>query len=153
VQIKGGGGLGVIDIVSFNRALVRKCRWRLLGESLWGRVLGARYGKRALLGESGCFDKGSLWWRDLGRVCEGSEGVNWFENHVMRIVGDGKDVRFWHDKWTGMTLLRDKFRRLYNASLLKEGCVALWLIWVFGRVVDGFGHLGGVETSLIMKKI
>nr|KYP50951.1 hypothetical protein KK1_027161 [Cajanus cajan] len=48
-QVRGRGtllGLGIRDVFNFNKALVCKCRWRILCErrALWVRVLRSKYG-------------------------------------------------------------------------------------------------------------
>ncbi|XP_024640724.1 uncharacterized protein [Medicago truncatula] len=48
----------------------------------------------------------------------------WFQNHVSRSLGDGSNVLFWMDVWVGELLLRDRFRRLYDLSVLKGESVA-----------------------------
>ena len=77
---KKEGGLGVRDVTKFNAALLGKWRWRLLVEtkSLWVKVVSAKYGRGVILGEQECFAVGSVWWRDLGKICAGvAEEQGW----------------------------------------------------------------------------
>lgn len=77
--------------------------------SLWCRVLDAKY--------SGSVKRSdSRWWRDINSVCFGSGQGNWFNEAICRRVGDGSEVRFWFDDWTGGGSLKEKFPRLFNLS-------------------------------------
>ncbi|XP_024636614.1 uncharacterized protein [Medicago truncatula] len=53
------------------------------------------------------------------------EGVaRWFEDNTRRIMGDGRDILFWHDIWVGEIPLKIKFPRLYELVEDKECSVA-----------------------------
>jgi len=43
---------------------------------------------------------------------------------VARVIGNGRSTQFWHDLWCGTTLLRDRFRRLFQLSLQADERVA-----------------------------
>ncbi|XP_057432075.1 uncharacterized protein LOC130724818 [Lotus japonicus] len=92
---KHRGGMGFRDLVDFNHALLAKQAWRLLltGNSLLYRVLKARYFPRtSILNAQLGFQPSYSWrsiWETLGTV---QEGLKWR-------VGDGKDIRIWHDAW------------------------------------------------------
>jgi hypothetical protein len=108
------GGLRVRRIKEFNSALLGKRSWRLLvdKESLWFRVLSARYGVGG--GQlRDCDRTTSLWWRDIAALRE----------HVSRVVGNGRVTRFWTDVWVGGLLFGDRFYRLFDLSLNKKLCV------------------------------
>jgi hypothetical protein len=85
------GGLGVRRIREFNTALLGKWCWRMLleRESLWFKVLSARYGM-----EEGRLRGGgreaSLWWRDVHALCR----EEWFSGHISRSVRNGKHTLF-----------------------------------------------------------
>ncbi|AES72012.1 transmembrane protein, putative [Medicago truncatula] len=105
--------LEVRRIREFNIALLGKWGWRCLvdRDSLWYRVLSARYGEEdGRLCQGG--RDGSLWWRDIYQLCE--EG--WFNSHVSRSVGNGKNTLFWTDVWVGGVSLHDRFSRLFQLS-------------------------------------
>jgi len=50
--------------------------------------------------------------------------VNWFDDNVRRVVGDGKGTFFWTDNWVGRVPLWTKFHRLFNLSIHQECTVA-----------------------------
>ena len=135
---KESGGLGVKDIVKFNRALLGKWRWRALSEDkgLWWRVLNEKYGGVVELGSEESFQKGSSWWIDIGRVACGEGEGSWFEEGITKVVGCGSRVKFWEDKWTGGEILKNKFKRVFEISNQKGGG---WRIWGGGREIYGFG--------------
>ncbi|KEH42584.1 transmembrane protein, putative [Medicago truncatula] len=114
-----GGRLGV-----FNVALVGKRCWRMLMEleSLWYRVLKARYGE---YGEV-----------TGGRVREGfGEGVGrWFDNNIRREVGNRRNTLFWYDTWVWEVPLSIKFPRLFDLAMNKESMVEeMWRLgWLEG---------------------
>ena len=64
------GGLGIIDIRSFNLALLGKWIWRLSTNKggLWKEILDSKYGGWRSLREGDKFSRGSLWWKDLKEV-------------------------------------------------------------------------------------
>jgi hypothetical protein len=112
--------LGVRRIRDFNTALLGKWCWRLLvdRDSLWYRVLSARYGT-----EGGCVREGgreaSVWWRDISAL----RSEEWFGGNVSRYVGDGRNTLFWKDAWVGGVSFRDRFHRLFELSMLKNESV------------------------------
>ncbi|MCI72678.1 C-terminal binding protein, partial [Trifolium medium] len=53
----------------------------------------------------------------------GSVG-GWFEESILKKVGDGSDTLFWTDPWLGGSLLCERFRRLFDLSENKSGSVA-----------------------------
>jgi len=85
------GGLGVRRIREFNIALLGKWCWRLLEDtdSMWFRVLSARYGVEGgrLLGGG---REASMWWRDIFALCR----EEWFATHIRRSVGNGRTLDF-----------------------------------------------------------
>ena len=123
---KEGGGLGVKDIVKFNRALLGKWRWWVLSEetALWWRVLNEKYGGVVELGSEESFQIGSNWWVDIGRVASGEREGKWFEESISKVVGCGIRINFWEDKWLGGEILKDKFKRVYEISNQKNWKVA-----------------------------
>ena len=48
---------------------------------------------------------------------------DWLSEGVVRVIGDGLSTYFWHDPLCGPTILRVKFRRLYNLSIQVDGKV------------------------------
>ncbi|MCH99671.1 receptor-like kinase, partial [Trifolium medium] len=112
----------------FNTALLGKWRWRLLVDrgGLWYKVLVDRYGKVAgRLAVGGRSD--SLWWREVSKIRdgEGAEGEGWFEESIVRRIGNGVDTFFWTDPWLGGIPLSVKYRRLFDLSNKKSSSVVV----------------------------
>jgi len=110
------GGLGVRRIREFNVALLGKWCWRLLEDrdSLWFRVLSARYGTdEGRLRGGG--REASEWWR----VVHNLSRENWFSDHVSRWVGNGRTTLFWSDMWCGRVSFSVRFSRLFELSVFK----------------------------------
>jgi hypothetical protein len=89
------GGLGVRNMIKFNRALMGKWLWRLALErdALWRKVVDIKYGS---MGGGWCSKEvgGSFVvgvWKCIWR------GWNAFAAHVRYEVRDGSKVLFWHD--------------------------------------------------------
>ena len=118
-QPRDKGGLGVIDIGKFNLALLGKWIWRLKSKerSLWEDILVSKYGGWRDLRSQGQKSKDSVWRRDLRKVWNLEEWGNDFEDRGQWEVGDGKEIRFWEDKWLDNDTLLHKFPRLFSVSL------------------------------------
>ena len=77
-------------------------------ESLWFKVLSARYGM-----EEGRLKSGG---RDVHVLCR----EEWFRHNVSRVIRSGKNTLFWSDVWMGEVSLRDSFPRLFDLSLFQD---------------------------------
>lgn len=123
---KKEGGLGIKNIEWFNKALLSKWRWRLLmgDEGMWVRVVKARYGyieASELWGEgANNGEKGSSWWRNIGRSGESSFSVDWFKDGLHRCLGKGDETKFWEDKWLGNMPFKGVYPRLFQISKYKN---------------------------------
>ena len=122
----------VTRIRDFNIALLGKWCWRLLvdRDSLWYRVLSARYGMNG-----GCIRKGgceaSVWWRDVSAM----RSEEWFGGNVSCFVGDGKNTFFWTNAWVGGVSFSDRFNRLFELSMPKNESV--FSMHTLGWGIDG----------------
>ena len=126
------GGLGVRRIREFNSALLGKWCWRWLTEkeSLWYRVLAAKYGEEGgRLVDGARLD--SAWWHAIATL----RREEWFNSHVARSVGNGKQIYFWWDVWVGGVSFREKFSRLFELAMDK------W-VSVFDMCQLGWGENG-----------
>jgi len=72
------------------------------------------------MNESSIARKNSTWWKDLCKACDVGNNDNCFDNNVKWYIKDGKNVRFWDDRWVGDLPLKERFPRLYAISLCKE---------------------------------
>jgi hypothetical protein len=132
---KKEGGLGVKNLCLMNLSLLAKWRWKLLvdGDELWKKVIVAKYGGNAI----GCANLeiennrayASGWWR--GICCLDREG-GWFSNAALKILGNGRTIKFWQDVWVGDQSLVSRFPRLYGISTQKDGLVS-----EMGSMVNG----------------
>ncbi|GAU33855.1 hypothetical protein TSUD_66410 [Trifolium subterraneum] len=128
------GGLGVRKLREFNSTSLGKWCWRMLVErdSLWFRVLEARYGmERGRLCAGGT--RGSTWWREIVRIRDGGGELEggWFGEHIRKKVGDGSDTFFWTDPWMDGILLCKRYGRLYELAdnksvMVDEMCSLGW---------------------------
>ncbi|XP_020220498.1 uncharacterized protein LOC109803368 [Cajanus cajan] len=111
--------------LSFYKAPTGKWKWRMLTEpnSQWVRVLNSKYAKE----DGSWVVEGrtcSKWWVDMQSVVDAVHGCSgWWNQHVRHVLGNGKQTRFWHDRWIGETRFWDEFSRLYEISLNKNDSV------------------------------
>ncbi|KAK2414519.1 hypothetical protein QL285_037103 [Trifolium repens] len=121
------GGLGVRKVKEFNISLLGKWCWRLLQEpeSLWFKVLAAKYGMRDGQVDSGG-SRASSWWQDINSIRFGNEvgDGRWYVDNVVKRVGDGETTLFWKDNWVDGISLKSQFDRLFDLCLDKEVTVA-----------------------------
>ncbi|GFS40543.1 hypothetical protein Acr_00g0069200 [Actinidia rufa] len=119
---KKGGGLGIRDLVLFNKALLGKWIWRFaVGEDkLWCRVLRGKYG--TIRGDWRTkaidhFHETGLWkgimqvWGD-------------FCPHVFYQLGNGNKISFWYDAWCCQESLRKRFLELFALAFEQAALVA-----------------------------
>ena len=93
---KEDGGLGIKNIEMFNMALIGKWMWRALNEKnkYWVRVLEAKYGCSGGWLKVEGNNTGSIWWKDLKRVCQLNVEGGWLRNSLHRKLGNGMNIRF-----------------------------------------------------------
>lgn len=125
------------DIKLVNLSLLAKWRWRLVQDDfpLWKRVLSDKYGKEVLCLVDPVHTRwpthASQWWKDLMALDIGV-GTNWFNNEMVRRVGNGESTRFWKDVWIGVRPLKEVFPRLFSLSNHKDAFVGE--VWGFSGV-------------------
>jgi len=102
------GGLGIKDIGCFNDALLTKWKWRFVAveEGLWRDILEARYGSWRNMNISLEHRNQSLWWKDLCQTCGKGIQSNLFDCRSKWILGDGRCVKFWEDRWAEDRVLK-----------------------------------------------
>ena len=66
----------------------------------------------------------SLWWKDLCGICSKGAKSNWFDCRSKWILGDGRSVKFWKDRWVEDIVLKEKFPRLFLISTCKDSLVS-----------------------------
>ena len=111
-------GLGVKCLSILNKAFLSTWNWRFASEreALWNQVIRGKYGE----------DRGG--W--CSREVRGAHGVwlwkgirmNWelVGARILFLVGNGRRVRFWRDKWCRDSPLCVSFPSLFTLSVDKE---------------------------------
>ena len=86
-----------------------KWKWRFITEKerLWVRILESKCGRRGS-GVNKVDKFNSLWWRHLQSIDKEEWRIraNWFDNNLIREVGNGVDTSFWEDPWLVGVVLR-----------------------------------------------
>jgi len=119
---KSAGGLGVLDLSVFNKALLGKWLWSLLSEDqpLWGQVVKYRYFRRKrvfnLKGKKG--GKVSNQWKGIQKISEAFRAGIHFE------AGAGTQISFWKDLWLQDSCLSSCFPQLFLAAKHQDCTVA-----------------------------
>lgn len=61
-------------------------------------------------------------WKDISFIgIQNSNIFNFFLGNCNIKVGDGCRIKFWHDKWCGVSCLKEEFPSLFNLSTEKSG--------------------------------
>jgi hypothetical protein len=50
-----------------------------------------------------------------------------FSSHTIFELGDGSEIRFWHDKWYRVQVFNDIFPDLYSFACVKDASMADYL--------------------------
>ncbi|GKD73006.1 hypothetical protein Tco_1331288, partial [Tanacetum coccineum] len=70
-------------------------------------------------------------WYDIVKIREEIDRVGLeFTSVYVGEVGDGRDIRFWVDRWVDNRRLYDRFPRLFHLDSRKEGSVMDKILWV-----------------------
>lgn len=67
------------------------------------------------------------------RQVEGGNKRDWFNQALVKRVGDRRDTFFWKDKWAGDDLLLQTFPRLFSLAVNKEAKIGETGEWVDER--------------------
>ncbi|GKA01806.1 RNA-directed DNA polymerase, eukaryota, reverse transcriptase zinc-binding domain protein [Tanacetum coccineum] len=122
MSAKETGGLGVASFHALNRGLMFKWLWKFFvdKDSLWTRVIKAIHGDDGKLDKEVNICSRSSW---LSIVKEAkvlkNKGVDFFE-YLKLVVGDGRTIRFWKDKWYHAGILKDLFPRVFALETQKD---------------------------------
>ena len=117
MQIKGPGGLGVLDIKTQNEALILKYLHKFLNkvDTPCVSLIWEKYYNNGRLPDDN--KKGSFWWRDVLKLLEKFRGM------ARVMLKDGKSCRFWDDLWSD-EILSHRFPELYSAKKKKISTAA-----------------------------
>jgi hypothetical protein len=114
-------GLGIRNLCRFNQALLGKWLWRYATEreAYWRKVVEVKYG--SMEGD----------WRTKQVEMPFGVGVwkhirRWelFFKFIKFEVGDGTQIRFWHDIWCGDQPLKESFLELFRIARNKKAWVS-----------------------------
>ncbi|KAL0288444.1 UNVERIFIED_CONTAM: hypothetical protein Sangu_2658000 [Sesamum angustifolium] len=142
------GGLGFRDFRHFNTALLAKQAWRIISEPtcLLSKVMEVRYFHTTSFFEAKKSWNTSYAWEGIfgtGRLIE--KGCRW-------LVGDGKSIRIWHDRWVPREYM---FKVISPPSILDRHATVSQLVSDSGRewkedLVRETFHPNEANTSLSM---
>ncbi|GAU25188.1 hypothetical protein TSUD_150870 [Trifolium subterraneum] len=72
--------------------------------------------------------RASIWWRDIWGLGGTGEG-NWLGTNISSVLGDGKDIGFWKEKWMGMEPIRELYPSLFVKSANQHANVSNMGTW------------------------
>ena len=128
---KAKGGLGVKSLSLLNKTLLAKWNWRFANEreALWNKVIRGKYGEA----------RGGWCSREV-REAHGLglwKGIraDWklVSDRLAFIVGNGRRVSFWRDRWCGESPLCMTFPSLFALTIEKEA----WVADIWDPLVEG----------------
>lgn len=121
-QPKRQGGLGIINLHSFNRSLITKWWWRVLHETHlpWTRIIISEYYGAITTWSfhEKTTKRTSPLWRGVTKVAD------LFQIGVRFACGDGNNIRFWTDLWLGEQPLGKAFPSLFEIANAQDATIA-----------------------------
>ncbi|XP_018488218.1 uncharacterized protein LOC108858853 [Raphanus sativus] len=118
------GGLGFKDIQTFNVALLAKLPWRMLTnpDCLLSRVMLGKYCHKASLLNVQLVKGASHGWTSI------LAGRDLLKAHLGRAVGDGTEIKVWHESWISTSTsvlphgpLKEGDRDMFVSDLITRG--------------------------------
>ncbi|KAG7533623.1 Ribonuclease H domain [Arabidopsis thaliana x Arabidopsis arenosa] len=149
---KKEGGLGIRLSRDMNKALISKVGWRLIKDhtSLWARVLRSKYKVGGLQDRTWINAKrpsSSTWRSVIGGLKEVvTRGSRW-------VVGDGREVRFWTDKWLSNEPLLDSVVTDVPTDQMELRVKELWREgtgWIFNRITPYVSHSARLQLMAVV---
>jgi hypothetical protein len=106
-QPKDMGGLGIKNIDTQNKCLLSKWLFKLINEEgLWQEVIRKKYLCNKSIGQVRRKPGDSHFWTGLMKVRD------MFLERGVFSVNNGRDIRFWEDRWLGNCTLQQRFPSL-----------------------------------------
>lgn len=131
---KSLGGLGVGNILYKNLVLLFKWWWRFSGSNntLWKRILISVHNIKGFMANSDSFGriKTGSWAYLMSNDAATKKVREIVEQGMSCAIGDGRSIRFWHDKWASVGPLRRAFQRLFMVSSQGDAMVNQMGNWV-----------------------
>jgi len=121
---KKQGGLAIKNLRKQNKSLLMKWLWRfpLEEQSLWGRVIQAKYGKEGPWKTKEVTSTyGTSLWRSIRNLWHG------FYAKTECNVNNGRKIRFWEDNWLGNGSLKRLFPDIHHLNQQQES--TLYEVW------------------------
>jgi hypothetical protein len=111
---KKKGGLGIINFVLHNQALLLKQLHKFYSKAdiPWVKLVWSLYSSNSV--PHAQTTRGSFWWRDIFKLS------NIYRSITSTTVASGDTVLFWKDFWNSDGLLCDRYPRLFSYSLNED---------------------------------
>jgi hypothetical protein len=117
-QPKDQGGLGVQNIELQNQCLLSKWLFKLLNkDGLWQTILRKKYLANQTLGKAQKRPGVSHFWASL------MDAKQSFLRYGSFQLNNGKQIRFWEDKWLGNSSFQYQYPSVYNIVRKKSDTV------------------------------
>ena len=136
-RAKKDGGLGILNIVVHNRALLLKWLWRLQdeGTALWARIIHHKYSVIRIdnIFVSSAKHYSTIWLDIAKNIMANDHFTSILLNCFSFDVSDGSTILFWHDQWVENGCLKVLFPSLFVLSTQPLGLVSDYGIWQEGN--------------------
>ena len=127
------GGLGVGNMMHKNLILLFKWWWRFSesDDCLWKKILMSVHEISGLKASSGTFSKvkEGMWAQLMSDEAKSSKIRSIVEEGMIIKLGNRTSVRFWHDRWCEVGILKTIFPRLYAISIQKNTFISHMGFW------------------------